>query len=279
MAAASLRKTGICGKLIRHLPSLGTTYFSATNMSTCIIGDIHGCCEALRELLAAVEDRADSFVFLGDYIDRGPDSKGVVDCILEFRRQHPQTITLMGNHEQILLDYLNGYDDAVFLSTGGQETLASYGISPEHSPDQVELLLPAAHLDFFRNLPLFWEDPHGIYVHAGLAPGLHLSRQTAACCLWIRDEFIRSRSRFDNKIVVFGHTVFKKPLVQRNKIGIDTGAVYGGKLTALLLPEREFVAIDMQEPLYIPEITADFQGLLQEGTWRGRLGKLLRLFR
>jgi serine/threonine protein phosphatase 1 len=247
-------------------------------MSTCIIGDIHGCCETLTELLALVEQRADSFIFLGDYIDRGPDSKGVVDRILEFSQTHPHTIALMGNHERMLLDYLNGYDAATFLNAGGQETLASYGISPDEVPENAAKLLPEAHLEFFQNLPIVWEDAYGMYVHAGLEPGVHLSRQVPGCCLWIRDEFIRSQYRFD-KVVVFGHTIFKKPLVQRNKIGIDTGAVYGGKLTALLLPERDFVAVEAKEPSYAPEIPADLEGLFQEGTWSFGLGKLFSLFR
>ena len=184
----------------------------------------------------------------------------------------------MGNHERMLLDYLNGYDAATFLNAGGQETLASYGISPDTATEQVASLLPPEHIDFFENLPLHWEDSYGIYVHAGLDPDVHLSRQVAGCCLWIRDEFIRSQYRFD-KLVVFGHTIFRKPLMQRNKIGIDTGAVYGGKLTALLLPERKFIAVNAKEPSYAPEVPADLESLVQEGTWGLGLSKLFRLFR
>jgi serine/threonine protein phosphatase 1 len=268
-----LRKAEFCGKLSKNSFSAPTK-----RMSTCIIGDIHGCCETLTELLTLVEQRADSFIFLGDYIDRGPDSRGVVDCILDFRQTHPQTIALRGNHEQMLLYYLNGYDPATFLKAGGRETLASYGISPDAAPKDAAKLLPEAHKDFFANLPLHWEDTYGIYVHAGLEPGVHLSRQIPGSCLWIRDEFIRSQHRFD-KLVVFGHTIFRKPLVQRNKIGIDTGAVYGGKLTALLLPEREFVSIEAKEPSYAPEVSADLEGLFQEGTGGFGLGKLFSLFR
>ncbi len=247
-------------------------------MSTCIIGDIHGCYDTLVELLPLVAQRADSFIFLGDYIDRGPNSKGVVDCILEFQRQHPQTITLMGNHERMLLDYLNGYEAATFLNAGGREMLASYGISPDAAPESVAAQLPPEHKDFFENLPLLWEDAYGIYVHAGLEPRVDLSRQAAYCCLWVRDEFIRSQYYF-GRPVVFGHTTFQKPFVQRNKIGIDTGAVYGGQLTALLLPEKEFISVAAKESSYIPEVPTDVDGLVQERTVGFGLRKLFSLFR
>lgn len=246
--------------------------------TTCIIGDIHGCASALTELLALVEGMADSFVFLGDYIDRGPDSRGVIDRILAFREKRPQTIALMGNHEMMLLDYLQGHDEDYFLNAGGVETLASYGISPKAGPKDVQNLLPQEHLDFFSSLPFLWEDRHGIYAHAGLEPGVDTCRQVAACCLWIRDEFVRSRYPFE-KPVVFGHTVFKEPLVQRNKIGIDTGVVYGGELTALLLPQREFVSVPGEKNLKIPPGPAELDDLLQGRTVSLGLGKLLRLFR
>lgn len=246
--------------------------------ATCVIGDIHGCSSALSELLALVEERATSFVFLGDYIDRGPDSKGVIDLLLEFRTRHPRTITLMGNHEMMLLEYLHGRDEDFFLHAGGRETLASYGISPDTGPESVAKQLPATHLKFFKELPLLWEDQHGLYVHAGLEPGVDLNRQAAACCLWIRDEFIRSMHWF-GKPVLFGHTVFKKPLVQRNKIGIDTGAVYGGQLTALLLPEKNFISVQTERYSNLPELPTDQESLFQGRAISVVMSKLFRLFR
>ncbi|MCK5516217.1 MAG: metallophosphoesterase [Desulfobulbaceae bacterium] len=213
-----------------------------TPPTTCIIGDIHGCITPLLELLEYVEDRADSIIFLGDYIDRGADSKKVVDEILELQRRHRQVITLMGNHEFMLRNYLLGYDEGMFLQVGGEETLASYGIDPYAGYAQAGLSIPEDHHAFFNGLQLYREDRYGIYVHAGLQPGVHISRQSREACLWIRDEFIRSSYRFD-KPVVFGHTVFKKPFIKKNKIGIDTGAVYGNRLTALLLPEKEFISV------------------------------------
>ncbi|MCI5221443.1 MAG: serine/threonine protein phosphatase [Candidatus Electrothrix sp. AR4] len=210
---------------------------------TCVIGDIHGCFNSLKKLLKLVENEAESFVFLGDYIDRGPDSKQVVDAILKLKKRQRDVVTLLGNHEIMLIDYLRGHNDATFMKAGGGATLASYGIKPKTPPAQVKELLPEEHINFFNELPLLREDQHGIYVHAGLEPGVHLTRQVSSYCLWIRDEFIRSSYKFV-KPVIFGHTVFRDPLVQKNKIGIDTGAVYGGKLTALLLPEKRFFSVD-----------------------------------
>ncbi len=220
--------------------------------TTCIIGDIHGSYNSLTALLQLVEHRADTIVFLGDYIDRGPDSKKVVDQVLQIKGEHPRVITLLGNHEYMLLNYLAGLDDEVFIKVGGRETLTNYGLSPDIPPAEAQAAFPGNHLSFFQNLPLLWEDPYGIYVHAGLQPGLHLSRQMSNWCLWVRDDFIRSSFNF-GKPVVFGHTVFNKPLVQKNKIGIDTGAVYGRSLTALLLPEMEFISVPGEQDHPYPE--------------------------
>ena len=210
--------------------------------TTIIIGDIHGCFNSLQALLPQVLDRADTLVFLGDYIDRGPESRKVVDRILELKNDFPRIITLMGNHEFMLLNYLQGRDDGTFLRAGGSQTLKSYGLDADPSPERARAAIPDEHLAFFRALPLLWEDAHAIYVHAALRPGLHLSRQTSDWCLWVRDEFIRSSFSF-GKPVVFGHTVFASPLLQKNKIGIDTGAVYGKTLTALQLPEKTFISV------------------------------------
>lgn len=246
--------------------------------AVCVVGDIHGCASALAALLPLLEGRAESFVFLGDYIDRGPDSKGVIDLLLDFRRRQPRTVFLMGNHELMLLDFLAGQDSSAFLHAGGEATLASYGLPLDAGPDVLRTRLPPEHLAFLNGLSMLWENEHCICVHAGLEPGVHLSRQTAGCCLWVRDEFIRCRHGFD-KTVVFGHTPFVKPLVQRDKIGIDTGAVYGGRLTALLLPQREFISVPSQRYSYRPEFSGDQDGLLQGRTFDLGLRKLLRFLR
>ena len=156
-------------------------------------------------------------------------------------------------NDQVMINYLADLDDSVFLQVGGSQTLTSYGLPLDMPPADIRSHIPQEHLSFFYDLPLLWEDRYGIYVHAGLQPGVHLSRQTRGWCLWVRDEFIQSSYNF-GKPVIFGHTVFKKPLIQKNKIGIDTGAVYGKKLTALLLPEMEFVSVpgEQEHPYPLP---------------------------
>ena len=215
-------------------------------LTSCIIGDIHGCYTSLQKLLEKIGPQVDTFIFLGDYIDRGPASKEVVALILDLQKNHPRVIPLLGNHEFMLLNYLSGLDDNVFLRVGGRQTLASYGLSAEMSLQKIKEGFPKEHLAFFQNLPLLWEDQHGIYVHAGLRPGLHLSRQTSDWCLWVRDQFIKSSHDF-GKPVIFGHTIFQKPFIQKNKIGIDTGAVYGNRLTALLLPDNKFISVSGEQ--------------------------------
>ncbi len=214
----------------------------AINSTTCVIGDIHGCSSSLTQLLHKVLHRADTFVFLGDYVDRGPNAKEVVAIILALQRTDRRVIALMGNHDFLFLQYLKGLDSTLFLQVGGQQTLASYGLTASMNRPKIAEIVPPEHISFFNSLPLLWEDQHAIYVHAGLEPGRHLSQQTSHWCLWAREHFIQSTFEFD-KPVVFGHTVFKDPLLTPSKIGIDTGAVYGGQLTALLLPERELISV------------------------------------
>ena len=210
--------------------------------TTCAIGDIHGCLTSLQQLLDKVVHRADTLVFLGDYVDRGTNSKQVVETILALQKTHPRVITLMGNHDFLFLQYLVGQENPLFLRVGGRQTLASYGLPLRANQEEIARCMPPAHFSFFKNLPLFWEDPHAIYVHAGLQPGCHLSQQSPQWCLWAREAFIHSTFSF-GKPVIFGHTVFDQPLVTPSKIGVDTGAVYGGRLTALLVPNIEFVSV------------------------------------
>jgi len=209
---------------------------------TCVIGDIHGCHDSLTRLLQKVLHRADTLVFLGDYVDRGPQSKEVVATILSLCTTHPRVVPLMGNHDHLFLQYLTGGDSSLFFQVGGLQTLASYGLSPTASREEITRQVPSEHVAFLRSLPLFWEDQHALYVHAGLQPGRHLSQQTAQWCLWAREAFLMSTYDF-GKPVVFGHTVFAEPHLTADKIGIDTGAVYGGQLTALLLPGREMISV------------------------------------
>jgi serine/threonine protein phosphatase 1 len=202
------------------------------------IGDIHGCADKLRRLIdqLAIDPKQDQLVFVGDYIDRGPDSFEVVDYLLGLKSIFPNVVFLKGNHEQMLEDYLAGPDKLTFLINGGQATLDSY---LRHRPSPQGPVFPLRHQVFFKGLRLFYETQNYLFVHAGLKPKVPLAQQHPGDLLWIRSQFIYSDVDF-GKQVVFGHTPFPEPLVQANKIGIDTGAVYGHQLTCVKLPDLVF---------------------------------------
>ncbi len=199
------------------------------------IGDIHGCLYALEALLEKIPIRwgEDYLVFLGDYIDRGPDPRRVLETIMELKETYPEKIIpLMGNHEWMFLRYLEGIDREIYLMNGGDVTLAQF-------MEGGVLEVPAEYVSFLQGLPLFWETERFIFVHAGLKPGKPLSKQRPEDLLFIRSEFIYSDYDW-GKRVIFAHTPFPRPFLAPNKIGIDTGCVYGGELTALVLPEVDF---------------------------------------
>ena len=211
--------------------------------TTCAIGDIHGCVHALSALFLKISERASTVVLLGDYVDRGPDSKKVVETILQWRKNKSiRIIALMGNHDFLFLKYLSGQASDLFFKVGGLETLSSYGLTPSSSRQEIEEKVPREHFAFFNSLPLLWQDKHAIYVHAGLEPGRHLSQQSSQWCLWYPKNFDQCRFNF-GKPVVFGHTVYKMPYISSDRIGIDTGAVFDGSLTAILLPSRETIRV------------------------------------
>jgi len=207
------------------------------------IGDIHGCLSHLERLIGMLTIRQeDLLVFIGDYIDRGPDSKGVVDYVLDLRDKYCTTVCLMGNHEQMFLDYLAGREAEMFLYNGGIETLASYGVAGRMKMILEDL--PPDHAVFFQNLKYYYETDDFIFVHAGLRPGIPLASQSPDDLLWIRFDFIRSDFDF-GKTVIFGHTPLSRtaPFQDVKKIGIDTGAVYGGSLTCLELPDMKIYQV------------------------------------
>jgi serine/threonine protein phosphatase 1 len=154
----------------------------------------------------------------------------VVETLLALRSRVPRCIFLMGNHERMLLDVLAGRNLPVYLANGGLVTLLAY-------LDKGHLQLPAAHRDFFNSLQLFYETGKHIFVHAGLRPGYPLRQQTENDLLWIREAFLESIADW-GKTVVFGHTPMRKPYFGSRRIGLDTGAVYGGTLTACDLGTR-----------------------------------------
>ena len=215
---------------------------------TFVIGDIHGCSESLAGLLAKLDPDPgrDSLIFLGDYIDRGPDSKGVIDLILSLPGQFRQIITLKGNHEDVLLNFMSGRDREFFLAIGGRQALQSYGCTEPFDYPCI-LNIPESHQQFFYNLLPYWEDEQYIYVHAGLRPGVHITQQTPEWLYWAAGERFVSQHYEFGKRIIFGHSVFTDPLIEPEKVGIDTGAVFGGKLTCLVLPDMKFVQVACQK--------------------------------
>lgn len=195
------------------------------------IGDIHGMYGLLLELLAQLPTEG-TLVFLGDYVDRGLDSKWVVARLMALEQQR-QCIFLRGNHEAMLLEAMDGNQNAeeMWFNNGGVATIESYNF---HIPDE--------HLTFLRATRPFYATDDYLFVHGGLVPG-QMPEETACEELWwMREPFLSSDYDW-GKLVIHGHTPMLrgKPDVHPNRINIDTGAVYGGPLTALLLPERRFV--------------------------------------
>ena len=205
---------------------------------TLIIGDIHGCLELLKRLMDRVKWQPDQdrLIFLGDYIDRGSDSKGVIDFLLELMRESENIQCIIGNHESMFLDFLSGIDISTFLINGGENTLRSYY-------RKGETIIPPEHIQFLKELKILVELQDFYIVHAGLKPGLQIKDQCIDDMIWIREPFIYSKYDFGKKIL-FGHTVFFDPLIMDNKIGLDTGAVYGNRLTCLELPDMIFHSVE-----------------------------------
>jgi len=208
------------------------------------IGDIHGNLDLLEELMEKIAPdlSRDLLVFMGDYIDRGPRSKGAVDYVrrLQSLASPDHVICLKGNHEAMFLNFLQGRDLELFLFNGGLSTLRDYW--GDDWEDREELVLPPDHRLFFEELRLYYETEAYIFVHGGLKPGVPLAEQGEEDLLWIRGDFIASMEDFGKK-VIFGHTPFQRPLVMPNKIGIDTGAAYGNRLTCLRLPQEKFISV------------------------------------
>lgn len=208
------------------------------------IGDIHGCLEKLQELLAEIDiDRDhDSLVFIGDYIDRGAHSRDVIDYLIRLPGDYKHVYFLQGNHEQMFLNYLDGVNEGLYLGNGGRATLDAYGMLNTDDPHARKAKLPPEHLAFFQSLLPYYETDQYVFVHAGLRPEVPLAQQAIDDLLWIRYEFIHNESDF-GKTVIFGHTPMRDLMMTENKIGIDTGAVYGGKLTCVELPAMKIYQV------------------------------------
>jgi serine/threonine protein phosphatase 1 len=205
------------------------------------IGDIHGCLEKLQTLITNIDadPQNDTLIFIGDYIDRGKSSSEVVDYVIRLKSEYNKVVCLLGNHEYMLIRYLEGVDEDMYLENGGIATLHSYKISRSDKLKNRKAKIPREHRQFFEALLPHYETENYIFVHAGLKPRLQLCEQTMHDLLWARHEFIDAEDDF-GKVVIFGHTPLSDPLIMPNKIGIDTGAVFGGKLTCVELPAVKF---------------------------------------
>lgn len=209
---------------------------SGTNIF--VIGDIHGCFRAMEAMLEKLPIAwgIDYIIFLGDYIDRGPDSRRVLETLLELKKIYSERVfPLKGNHEWMFERYLQGLDVEIFLYNGGGETLKNYFTGGK-------LHIPEEHIKFVQELPLYLELGPYLFVHAGINPQKKLEEQTEEDLLWIRQSFYLAEKKFE-KVVIFGHTPFPEVFMLEDRIGLDTGCVYGGKLSALKLPEREIFQV------------------------------------
>jgi serine/threonine protein phosphatase 1 len=208
------------------------------------VGDVHGCAERLAALhaLIAADARARpaarvTLLHLGDYVDRGPDSAGVLDLLLGPPPvPGAAMVHLVGNHEVMMLDAADprGHAGALpfWVENGGAETLASYGARPEDRNPWS--LVPEAHLGFLRRCPLRWQAGDYLFVHAGIRPGVALDRQDPFDLIWIREPFLSFEGDLP-LVVVHGHSPAAAPEIRPHRIGIDTGACFGGDLTCLVL--------------------------------------------
>lgn len=224
------------------------------------IGDIHGRVDLLKVAHARIlEDAKTStakrkvVVYVGDYIDRGSESRQVIDLLLDAPLAGFESIHLRGNHEQALLDFW--VDSAIapeWFFYGGDATLSSYGVArptPGGGPEallkmqaEFKAKLPDRHLAFYRSLVLSHREGDYLFVHAGIRPGVPFEEQSEHDLLWIRDSFLQSNVDH-GCVVVHGHTITPRPELKPNRIGIDTGAYATGRLTCLVIErdEREFL--------------------------------------
>jgi len=213
------------------------------------VGDVHGRLDLLNALLASIEADAAArpaaktfVVLLGDLVDRGPDSCGVIERLLHYAPAFARPVFLMGNHEEFFLNVLDGESDLVgnWLSFGGQECAASYGISdgwllnaaPQSICQELSRRVPADHAQFVRSFGDSFRFGDYLFVHAGIRPGVALEDQRSKDLRWIREDFLNDRTDH-GVMVVHGHTIVDTAEERRNRIGIDTGAYRSGMLTAV----------------------------------------------
>ena len=219
------------------------------------VGDVHGRLDLMLDLLRQIERDNERrgpaktyLIFLGDLVDRGPDSRGVVDHLIRQPPRFHRTVFLKGNHEEFFLSVLNREDNNVqrWLTYGGLECAESYGVSPGWflNASQGELVdrlieqVPRAHVEFLSNMADTFRFGDYLFVHAGIRPGVALEQQISGDLRWIREGFLDDSSDH-GVMVVHGHTIVDAPEERPNRIGVDTGAYKTGLLTAIGLEGSE----------------------------------------
>lgn len=216
------------------------------------VGDIHGSLVPLRLLRDAIREHAAAhpierkcLIYLGDYVDRGFDSRAVLDLLITDPLPGFEEVFLKGNHEEGMLRFLADGSNALFwVAYGGIATMFSYGVKPpdpvtddgevQRARKDLADKLPPEHLDFLTHLQRYRIEGDYLFVHAGIRPGVAIEDQREEDLLWIRDDFLHSHQEF-GKLVVHGHSISRQPDIQFNRIGIDTGAFASGTLTCLVL--------------------------------------------
>jgi len=205
-----------------------------------VFSDIHGCFNELKSLMQKIEDLIDDdsqLIFLGDYIDRGPNSKKVLDYLLKLREKYPSTIFLYGNHEKMFLEFIiEPKMSNPFLYNGGHETLKDFKKDMRWDIDD-------KYIEFINSMKLYYETEDYFFVHAGV-PNKdfdELTFEDEEDLLWIRDSFLESERIWD-KMIIHGHTPVQEVEFKDNRINIDTGCVFNGQLTCLVLPEQQVIS-------------------------------------
>lgn len=223
------------------------------------IGDVHGRLDLLATLHRRIESEIERdqpadwrVIHLGDYVDRGPDSKGVIDLLLDAQARDPRHLMLAGNHDLGFLDFLGSPDpDGLFMRYGGVQTALSYGVSLTADASwfgKAETVtrghaalveaVPQSHVDFLRALPFSLVFGDFFFCHAGIRPGIPLEQQNPQDLIWIRDIFHNHAGLYP-KIVVHGHTPVPEAEVTANRVNVDTLAWQSGNLTALVVDDAE----------------------------------------
>ena len=247
----------------RKLSAEKETWKGLTGHRLYAIGDVHGCHDLLEELVSKIQadhsERAPKptvLVFLGDIIDRGPDSRGTIEFALNLGKADAPCEFLMGNHESMMLQVLFGEDTKLvksWLRYGGEECLKSYGVDTAELWNQDSLsikemmknIIPESHIQFLQSFKSYYEFGDYLLVHAGIDPKKALSEQKDKDYLWSREPFLSWSGQLEKKIV-HGHTICEEPEFCPHRIGIDSGAYLTGRLSGLRIEEGETSVLQVQ---------------------------------